>query len=59
LVRFTNDCQIMKKHKCDDFMIVSGTSICSDGLKDINDESLGIRNLKELSYLLGLSNDYE
>jgi hypothetical protein len=59
LVRFSPECKILNKHKCDDFFIVRNGKLCDADLKDVNDEPLAVTNLKELSFLLGLSDAYE
>ena len=59
LVRFSPECTILHKYKSDDFFIVRNGTFCNVDLKDVNDEPLAVTNLKELSFLLGLSDAYE
>lgn len=59
LLNFLAHGDVMGEHKCDDLFIIGDGRYDGLDIQDVNEERLAVRNLKEIKYMMGVSNVYE
>lgn len=59
LVRWEVNKEVLNKRKCDDLFVIGEPDCSCINTSDINVENLPVTSLKEIKYVLGVSNDYE
>lgn len=59
LLNFRAHGDVIREHKCDDLFIIGDGRYDGLDIQDVNEEWLAVRNLKEIKYMMGVSNVYE